>query len=141
MRLMSTDEAVRAFYRDRLTNDAVLLRDWFTDGALLSLNGSYAAKSEFEQAYFRKRFRDNPRALTELCAALVSNWHWHSCEVLQSISVGETAATRVLVDVSHQPTGNRAMMEFAEFIRFDGERITEMIAFLDTAAAAHLQGR
>lgn len=139
MRLMSTEEAVSAFYRDRLTNDPELLRDWFTNDAFVSLNGSGAANTETPEAHAKRRARDNPDALTRLCNALVANWHWHSFEVLQTMAVGDRAASRVLVDITFLPTGRRAVMEFAEFIEFDGERITEMIAFVDTEATTAMQ--
>ncbi len=133
---MSTDEAVRAFYKDRLSNDAEQFRDWFTDCAHISMNGSGVATGQIQR---QRHANDDPKALTNVCNAITNQWHWHSAKVLESVAQGDKASTRVLVDLTYRPTGKRTHMEFAEFIHFNGERITEMIAFVDTLAAEALQ--
>lgn len=135
MRLMSTEEAVRAFHKDRLSNDPQQLRDWFADEALVRINGTAIVKTEGDKA--------DPEATLDLEALtpdeLLNEWFIHASEVRETMAEGERAASRVWLDISHRPSGHRTTLELAEFIRFDGERITEMIAFLDSKIADEIK--
>lgn len=140
MRLMSSEEAVHAYYRDRLTNDPDLLRDWFTQKAFISFNGSGLAKTESPDLCARRRAGEDPEAVTKLCHYLISRWHWHGYDLLQVVADRQQAASRVLIDIEYLPTGTRLKSEIAEFTQFNGERFTQLISFFDTDASAAMKG-
>lgn len=131
--LMSTEEAVHAFYHERLSNDPDMIRGWFTRDAIICINGGEPSAHEDRVTAARRRAVDDPEALRRLCANLMANWHWHDVEIISSVVDCGRAAVRLLVDLEYVPTGERVRTEMAEFFTFNGEYITELVAYVDTA--------
>ncbi|GGY42409.1 nuclear transport factor 2 family protein [Parvularcula lutaonensis] len=130
---MSTEEAVRAYYRDRLLNDPEVLRSWFTRDAQVSINGSDALFGLDNT--FGMKDGASAQAFTNF---LVNTWKLLDFEILSLVSEGNRAATRVIVEVECIPTGLKGRSEICNHFTFDGERMTSILEFLDTAHAAKL---
>ena len=138
MALMSTKEAVTAFYRDRLKNDPEIMFSWFVDGARISINGSGIARQQGFELIPTRPSQDDPQSLDEL-ASFLSAWRWHGVEILALPVDDDLAITRVVVDIENTETGHRERTELCEHFVFNGERFTSLIQFLDTLLSQEMQ--
>lgn len=139
MAFMSTREAVLAFYRDRLRNEADLLVGWFVDGAKLSINGSGLAKQKPFEVISTRSNDNDPEARFELVQDFIGDWRWLDYDVIALTVDGDLAISRVVIDIESTATGQRERTEICEHFVFNGERFTSLIQFLDTGLREELR--
>lgn len=138
MAFMSSVEAVQAFYRERLENDADTIRSWFTDDADVTINGKLISTSDATSELTGESVSDDDDLISALCAYLTRTWILHDFEILSIASEGDRVVSRVIVDCEAKATGRRGLTEVSNHFTFNGEHFTESVEYFDSAFAARL---
>lgn len=136
MPLMSTDEAVRAFYRDRLMNDAEVMRGWFAPDARIAINGSRRGGGMESCSIMPEKEMTDAERLGAYVDFVIGTWRLHDFEILSLATEGASAATRVIFDCECIANGLRVRTELCHFFVFEGELVTALTEFVDTALAS-----
>lgn len=123
MALMSIEEAIHAFYKDRLSNDPTLLHSWLTENGRMRIvgvadnPGIQDARDQYAPLYLEKLARE---------------WLWRDAEILSILADGNEAACRVRFQVESVATGERVWTELSSHTVFDGQRFSSIVTYLDT---------
>ncbi|GGY42417.1 nuclear transport factor 2 family protein [Parvularcula lutaonensis] len=140
MKYDNLEEAIRAYYRDRLRADGFLSSEWFHPSAVISLNGSgiVDAHEPLTPISGRRRSSDDPEEQQALLDTLRKSWRIHTAEIIDTLTQDDVIVLRAIWDVECLETGERATTEVCEHYRFAGDRIASVIAFFDTALAKRM---
>ena len=128
------DRVVRSVYAARQAGDLDGIVRHFAEGACFALAGSAAASPVPMSCTGREPLRE---ALRRLLAGFV----FEEMDRLDILIDGDRAAIHHRVRVRSTVTGEVAVTELLDIVRFQDDRIASFTQFADTALAARLLGR